>query len=154
VVGSLLKERGETVSVAESCTGGMVGERITSVAGSSDYFVGGFIVYSDRMKTELLGVSPELIARHTAVSEEVARAMAEGALARTGSTYAVAITGEAGPQSASGAVPGTVCIGFAGPGGGPAEARRFQMPAGRDRVRGFATHAALDYLRRRMLAID
>ena len=79
VVGALLRERDATLSVAESCTGGMLGERITSVAGSSDYFVGGFLVYTDRMKTDLLGVDPALIAQHTAVSEEVARAMAEGA---------------------------------------------------------------------------
>jgi nicotinamide-nucleotide amidase len=153
VIGGLLRERGETVSVAESCTGGMVGERITSIPGSSDYFLGGVLAYADKTKTRLLRVPPELIEKHSAVSEEVARAMAEGARATTGSTYAVSTTGEAGPQSSTGAVIGTVFIGFAGP-HGPAEARRFQMPGGRDRVRGFATHAALDYLRRRLLAID
>src|SRR5579862_1470032 len=110
-IGGLLRGRGATLSVAESCTGGLVGERITSTAGSSDYFVGGFVVYNDRMKTELLGVDPELIARHTAVSEEAARAMAEGARSRTLSTYAVSVTGEAGPDSATGAPPGTVFVG-------------------------------------------
>ncbi len=153
VIGGLLRERGETVSVAESCTGGMVGERITSIAGSSDYFLGGVLAYSDKTKSRLLRVPPELIEKHSAVSEEVARAMAEGARAATGSTYAVSTTGEAGPQSSTGAVIGTVFVGFAGP-NGQSEARRFQMPAGRDRVRGFATHAALDYLRRRLLALD
>ena len=78
IVGTLLRERKATLSVAESCTGGMVGQRITSVAGSSDYFVGGFVTYTDRMKTDLLGVDPGLIAQHTAVSKEVARAMAQG----------------------------------------------------------------------------
>ena len=71
VVGNRLRERGATLSVAESCTGGMLAERITSIAGSSDYFVGGFLVYSDRMKTELLGVDAAMIAQHSPVSEEV-----------------------------------------------------------------------------------
>ena len=83
VVGALLRERSATLSVAESCTGGMLGERITSIAGSSDYFVGGFVTYTDRMKTDLLGVDPALIAQHTSVSKEVARAMADGTRART-----------------------------------------------------------------------
>src|SRR5439155_725543 len=81
VVGNLLRERGGTLSVAESLTGGLLGERITLVPGSSDYFVGGFIAYSDRLKTELLGVDASLIERRSAVSEEVALAMAEGARA-------------------------------------------------------------------------
>ena len=153
IVGTLLRERGATVSVAESCTGGMVGERITSVAGSSDYFLGGFVTYTDRMKTDLLGVDPELIAQHTAVSKEAARAMAEGARARTGSTFAISITGEAGPESATGAPVGTIFVGFAGP-DGPPEALRFAMPGDRTRIRGFATQAALDHLRRRLLKLD
>jgi nicotinamide-nucleotide amidase len=153
VIGTLLRDRGATLGVAESCTGGMVGERITSVPGSSDYFLGGILAYSDRVKTALLGVDPALLEKHTSVSAEVACAMAEGARARTGAAYAVSTTGEAGPQSASGAVVGTVFVGFAGP-ERPAEAKRFQMPGGRDRVRGFATHAALDYVRRRLLEID
>jgi len=153
LVGTLLRERKATLSVAESCTGGMVGERVTSVAGSSDYFLGGVLAYSDRVKTAMLGVDPAVLEKHTAVSEEAARAMAEGARDRTGATYAVSTTGEAGPKSATGAVVGTVFVGFAGP-NGHSEAKRFQMPGGRDRVRGFATHAALDYLRRRMLGID
>ena len=152
VIGRLLVERGATVSVAESCTGGMVGERITSVAGSSQYFLGGVLAYSDRIKSELLGVDASLIARRTAVSEEVARAMAEGVRARTGSTYAVAVTGEAGPVSQSGATIGTVFAGFAGPEG--SEARRFNMPGGRDRVRWFGTMATLDYIRRRLEKLD
>jgi len=86
VVGEQLRGRNATLSVAESCTGGLLGERITSVPGSSDYFSGGFLVYSDRMKTQLLGVDPALLARYTAVSEECAQAMAEGAHIRTGST--------------------------------------------------------------------
>jgi nicotinamide-nucleotide amidase len=153
IVGALLRERGATLSIAESCTGGMVGERITSVAGSSDYFVGGFVTYTDRMKTDLLGVDPALIAEHTAVSKEISRAMAQGARARTNSTFAISITGEAGPESSTGAPVGTIIVGFAGP-DGPPEAVRLAMPGDRTRIRGFATQAALDLLRRRLLRID
>ena len=85
VIGEQLRGRNATLSVAESCTAGLLGGRITSVAGSSEYFVGGFLVYSDRLKTDLLGVDPELLARHSAVSEECAKAMAAGARTRTGS---------------------------------------------------------------------
>ena len=147
VVGAMLRQRGATLSVAESLTGGMLAERITSVPGSSDYFLGGFLVYNNRMKTELLGVDAALIERHTAVSEETARAMAEGARSRTGSTYAVSVTGEAGPDSATGAAPGTVFVGIAGPDGG-SEARRLQLPGDRARVRSLGAQTALDLLRR------
>jgi nicotinamide-nucleotide amidase len=153
IVGALLRERGATLSIAESCTGGMVGQRITSIAGSSDYFVGGFVTYTDGMKTDLLGVDAALISQHTAVSKEVAAAMAEGARARTGSTFAISITGEAGPESSTGAPVGTIFVGFAGPDGQP-EALRFAMPGDRPRIRGFATQAALDLLRRRLLKLD
>jgi nicotinamide-nucleotide amidase len=149
VIGSMLRARGATLAVAESCTGGMVGQRITSVEGSSDSFVGGFLTYTDAMKTRLLGVDAELIAAHTAVSEEVACAMAEGARARTGATYGLSVTGEAGPESATGAPVGTVIVGFAGP-DGPAEARRVQMPGDRSRVRMLGAQTALDFLRRRI----
>ena len=153
IVGTLLRERGATLSIAESCTGGMVGERVTSVAGSSDYFLGGFVTYTDRLKIDLLGVDPALLAQHTAVSKEVARAMAEGARIRTGSTFAISITGEAGPESSTGAPVGTIFVGFAGP-DGPPEALRFAMPGDRPRIRGFATQAALDLLRRQLLKLD
>lgn len=149
IVGELLRTRGATLSVAESCTGGLLGERITSVAGSSDYFVGGFLVYSDHMKTALLGVDPELLVKHTSVSEEAARAMAAGARWRTASTYAISVTGEAGPESASGAPVGTVVIGFAGPGTEP-EAERFMLFGGREGIRARAAQWALDYLRRKI----
>ena len=153
IVGALLRERGATLSIAESCTGGMLGERITSVAGSSNYFVGGFVTYTKRMKTDLLGVDPALIAQHTEVSKEVACAMAEGARARTNSTFAISITGEAGPESSTGAPVGTIFVGFAGP-DKPPEALRFAMPGDRPRIRGFATQAALDLLRRRLMKLD
>ncbi|HLX43239.1 MAG TPA: competence/damage-inducible protein A [Bryobacteraceae bacterium] len=148
VLGAMLRERSATLSVAESCTGGMVAQRITSVAGSSGYFVGGFLVYSDRMKSELLGIDPALLARHTAVSAEIASAMAQGSKSRTGSTYAISVTGEAGPESSTGAPVGTVFIGFAGP--DAAEAKWFQFGSDRNRVRTLAAQTALDYLRRKI----
>ena len=147
VVGRLLRERGATLAVAESCTGGILGERITSVPGSSDYFLGGFLVYSNQMKTELLGVDAALITAHTAVSEETAKAMAAGALARTGSTYAVSITGEAGPESNTGAPVGTVIIGLAAKGMEP-RAERFILFGGREGIRARAAQWALDQIRR------
>jgi nicotinamide-nucleotide amidase len=148
VLGAMLRARSATLSVAESCTGGMVAQRITSVAGSSDYFLGGFLVYSDRMKTDLLGIDPALIARHTAVSPEVARAMAEGSKSRTGSTYALSVTGEAGPDSSTGVPIGTIYLGFAGP--DESDAKWFQFGGDRNRVRTLAAQTALDYLRRKI----
>jgi nicotinamide-nucleotide amidase len=147
VAGRMLRERGATVSVAESCTGGLLGERITSVPGSSDYFLGGFLVYTDRLKTDLLGVDPKLIAQHMAVSEPVAEAMALGARARTSSTYGVSVTGEAGPESATGVPVGTVVIGLAGP-DGIAQARRYALFGDRSGNRARAAQWALDDLRR------
>ncbi|MEP6962243.1 MAG: competence/damage-inducible protein A [Acidobacteriota bacterium] len=153
VIGKLLRERGATLAIAESLTGGLVGQRITSVAGSSDYFLGGFLAYADRMKTDLLGVHPMLLREHTPVSREAAIAMAEGARTRTGATYAIATTGEAGPKSNTGAPPGTVFIGFSGE-GHSSDAARHVMPGDRNRVRGFASNAALDYLRRQILRLS
>jgi nicotinamide-nucleotide amidase len=149
VIGEMLVDRSATLSVAESCTGGMLGQRITSVAGSSKYFTGGFMVYSDPMKERLLGIDPQLIAKHTAVSEQVACAMAEGARGRTGSTYAISVTGEAGPDSATGAPVGTVILAVASP-DHPPEARRLQLPGDRTRVRLIAVQIALDFLRRQL----
>jgi nicotinamide-nucleotide amidase len=150
VVGEQLRARNATLSVAESCSGGLLGDRITSVPGSSDYFLGGFLVYTDRMKTELLGVTPELLAEYTAVSEQCARAMAEGARIRTGSTFAVSVTGEAGPESQTGAPVGTVIIGYAGPGSEP-QAKRYLLFGDRNGVRARAAQRALDELRRKLL---
>jgi PncC family amidohydrolase len=102
-----------TLSVAESCTGGLLGERITSVPGSSAYFLGGFITYTNRMKVDWLGVPEEIIAEFGAVSKETAEAMALGARRRTGSTYALAITGVAGPDGGTEKKPvGTVYVGW------------------------------------------
>lgn len=149
VVGGRLRERGETLSVAESCTGGMLAERITSVAGSSDYFLGGFLVYGDRMKTALLGVPEALLREHTAVSKPAAEAMALGARERTGAAWAVSITGVAGPGGGTEAAPvGTVFIGVAGPDG--CRVHHARHMGDRTRVRALATQTALDLLRRRL----
>jgi len=147
VVGEQLRAHGATLSVAESCTAGLLGSRITSVAGSSAYFVGGFLAYSDQMKIDLLGVDPRLLASHTAVSEECANAMASGARARTGSTFAVSVTGEAGPGSATGAPVGTVIVSIAGPDSEP-QAKRYLLFGDRNGIRARAAQWALDDLRR------
>jgi nicotinamide-nucleotide amidase len=147
VIGKRLRERGETLSVAESCTGGLLAERITSIPGSSDYFIGGFLVYANLMKTRLLGVEAALIEEHGAVSESVAEAMADGARSRTGSAYALAITGVAGPGGGSDAKPvGTVVIGLAGPDG--CRSHRFRFLGDRTRVRALSAQSALDLLRK------
>jgi len=150
VIGERLRARGDTVSVAESCTGGMLGERLTSVPGSSDYFVGGLLTYNDRMKNTLAGVSEEILRRSTAVSADAAEALAGGARARTGSTWAVSITGVAGPGGGTEAAPtGTVYIAVAGPDG--CRSHHVRFTGDRTRVRMFATQTALDLLRRRLV---
>jgi nicotinamide-nucleotide amidase len=101
VIGELLKQRGLQLAVAESCTGGLLGQRITKVSGSSEYFVGGFISYSNPAKVDMLGVREDTLTAHGAVSEETAREMALGAAARTGANAAISITGVAGPGGGS-----------------------------------------------------
>ncbi len=148
-VGALLVARGATLAVAESCTGGMLAERITSVAGSSRYFVGGLLVYNDEMKEKLLGISAELLAGHTAVSQPVAEAMAARVRQRTGATFGLSVTGYAGPEGGDAEHPvGTVYIGLAAPEG--TSARPFRFLGDRERVRRLATQSALDLLRRHL----
>ncbi|MFN0101551.1 MAG: competence/damage-inducible protein A [Bryobacteraceae bacterium] len=145
VVGNLLRAKGETLAVAESLTGGMLGQRITSISGSSDYFRGGFLTYTDEMKHRLLGVPKEVLETHTAVSEETARAMAAGARERTDADYALSVTGFAdGSQS------GRVFIGLATP--GRVHARKLQLTGDRHRIRTMTVINALDWLRRTLLA--
>jgi nicotinamide-nucleotide amidase len=146
VVGEMLRVRGARLSVAESATGGMLGERITSVPNSSDYFDGGFLTYSDEMKMRLLGIPEQMLKAHSAVSEPVAKAMAEGARQRTKSTYALSVTGYAGPD---GAEVGLMFVGLAGPQG--SEARRMKMPGDRDRIRALTVLNSLDFLRQRLM---
>jgi nicotinamide-nucleotide amidase len=150
VVGELLHSLDATVCVAESATGGMLGERFTSAPGSSAYFVGGFITYSDAMKMELLGVSREILAEHGAVSKETAEAMAQGARRRTKATYAISVTGAAGPEAGTERVPkGTMYVGLADAAGTVVAHKQFM--GDRQRIRTFTVQMALDLLRRRML---
>ena len=148
VVGDMLCEHHAWLSVAESATGGLLGSRITGTPSASNHFVGGFLTYSDEMKTKLLGVPAEMLKEHTAVSEPVAKAMAEGARQRTGADYALSITGYAGPD---GAQVGLMFIGLASAHG--SEARRVQFGGDRERIRIFSTNTALDLLRRKLLEV-
>jgi competence/damage-inducible protein CinA-like protein len=152
VVGELLRGAGATLTAAESCTGGLFAQRITSVPGSSDYFLGGAVTYSNELKVRLVGVPPELLAEHGAVSEPVARAMAEGVRRALGSDYGVGITGVAGPGGGSEEKPvGTVHIAVAGPAEGDVHHRKLRLPGDRDRIRRFSAQLALEMLRRRLL---
>jgi nicotinamide-nucleotide amidase len=148
VVIEKLVERGETLAVAESLTAGMLASRLGGVAGASRAFVGGVIAYRGRQKEALLGVEAQAIAEHTEVSEEVARQMAAGARQRTDASWALSLTGYAGPDGGTDANPvGTVFIGLAGP-SGRVNVNRFRYPAGdRDRIRAFAAQSALNLLR-------
>jgi nicotinamide-nucleotide amidase len=144
-----LRARGHRLAVAESCTGGLVGGRVTAVPGSSDVFVGGTIAYADRVKVARLDVPEALLARHGAVSEAVVRAMAEGAQVAHGATAAVAVTGVAGPGGGSEEKPvGTVWFGFAL--GARVEAQRVGFPGSRADVRARAAQFALHGLWRRV----
>ncbi len=144
----LLEKRGESVAVAESLTGGMMGSRFAAIPGASKTFVGGFLVYTNEQKVGLLGVDASLIAEHTEVSEAVAIAMAQGALQKTGAAWAVSLTGYAGPDGGTDTNPvGTVFVGVASK-SGVSRAQRFRFPAGdRERTRQFATQAGLNQLR-------
>jgi nicotinamide-nucleotide amidase len=133
------------MTAAESCTGGLISAACTDLAGSSNWFERGFVTYSNAAKTELLGVDAALISRHGAVSEEVARAMAQGALAHAHAQVAVAVTGVAGPSGGSAAKPvGTVWFGWVTPAGVVSEMRRF--PGDRAAVRAASVHHALQRL--------
>ncbi len=150
IVGYWLQMRNATLAVAESCTGGLLGERITSVGGSSRYFAGGAIVYANSVKTELAGVPAEMIQRHGAVSREVAAALAEGIRYRCEATLGVGITGVAGPTGGTPEKPvGLVFHGLASDSGTEVIERNF--PGDRKRIRWFATTLALDMVRRKLM---
>lgn len=149
-VGAMLRERNLTLALAESCTGGLIGQRITSVAGSSEYFLGSAVVYANSAKTALLGVSPELLTRFGAVSEEVAGAMAEGARRVFGADLALSVTGIAGPGGGTPEKPvGTVCFGLAGPDG--TISKRDLYWGSRADIRERSAQEALVMLRNRLL---
>jgi nicotinamide-nucleotide amidase len=147
IVLELCRSRGLTLATAESCTGGLVASRLTSVAGSSDVFVGGVVAYANGVKEAELGVPRSLLERHGAVSAEAAEAMAVGARERLGADVAVAVTGVAGPRGGTDDKPvGLVFVHAVGPEG--EEARRSELPGDREMVRGRATAAALHLVRR------
>jgi len=153
VVAALLQERRLSLSLAESCTGGLLAARLTSVAGASDFLERGYVTYSNQAKVDLLGVDPKLIEAHGAVSEEVARAMADGARRAAGTDLAVAVTGIAGPGGATAEKPvGLVFLALAGAVGD--RVRRAQFPGDRERVRGQAVQAALEMIRRALLGLS
>jgi nicotinamide-nucleotide amidase len=150
IVGYWLQMRNATLAVAESCTGGLLAERITSVSGSSRYFLGGAVVYSNALKTELAGVPAEMIERHGAVSREVAAALAEGIRYRCESTLGVGVTGVAGPGGGSPEKPvGLVFHAVASDSGTEVVQRNF--PGDRKRIRRFASTMALDMVRNKLM---
>jgi nicotinamide-nucleotide amidase len=149
VVGRHLVARGLTLAVAESCTGGLVGHRLTGVPGSSAFFERGVVVYSNRAKQELLGVSEEILRTHGAVSQACAEAMVRGICERSGAACGLAITGIAGPDGGTPTKPvGTVFIGLAAP--GLVAARHFRFAGGRAAVKWQSSDVALDMLRRHL----
>ena len=150
IVGYWLQMRNATVAVAESCTGGLLAERITSIGGSSRYFLGGAVVYSNQLKTDFAGVPEDMIHRHGAVSREVAAALAEGIRYRCESTLGVGITGVAGPAGGTAEKPvGLVFHAVAGDSGTEVIQRNF--PGDRKRIRRFASTMALDMVRRKLM---
>jgi competence/damage-inducible protein CinA-like protein len=147
VVAQLLTENHATIAVAESCTGGLLAERLTSVAGSSAYFLGGVVCYSNELKASMAGVPTELIESKGAVSAEVALALASGICKRTGATLGLGVTGIAGPGGATAEKPvGLVHIAIADERG--AQETVIQLPGDRERIRQFSTQRAMNLVRR------
>ena len=150
VVGKMLVERGETLSVAESCTGGLIGHRLTEVSGSSGYFLEGAITYSNAAKIRTLGISGDLIEKYGAVSAEVAESMANGMRTRAETDYAISVTGIAGPTGGTEDKPvGTVFIGYSD--GDQISSLKMNLPGDRYLIRWRSSQMALDYLRRKLI---
>lgn len=153
IVGGLLRDRGLTISAAESCTGGLLLSRLTEVPGSSGYVLGGAVTYSNDLKSLFADVPPAMIAQHGAVSEPVAVALAEGIRSRTGASFGVGITGIAGPDGGTAEKPvGTVAVALAGE-QMAARVRTLSLIGGRQLIRFQSTQAALDMVRRQLLGI-
>lgn len=151
VVVRMLKERKETLATAESCTGGLIANMITNVAGASEIFMAGYVTYANSAKSDVLNVDSKLFEKHGAVSEPVARAMADGARQRAACTYGLATTGIAGPTGGSDEKPvGTVYVALASA-GSPTAVKKFLFPTDRETFKQLAARAALDLLRRRLL---
>ena len=150
VTGELIQRSGLSIAVAESCTAGLLGKRLTDVPGSSDYFLGGVTAYSNQVKTDVLGVPERLLAQYGAVSEETAAAMAQGAQALLGADCALSTTGIAGPGGGTDEKPvGLVFIGSVVH--GVTKVERYRLFGTRDQIRERAAYSALDLLRRRLL---
>jgi nicotinamide-nucleotide amidase len=151
-VAALLRSSGLTLATAESCTGGLLAARITELPGSSDYFLGGFVVYANEAKASLADVPEELVERHGAVSAEVALALAEGARGRLAAAIGIGVTGVAGPGGGSAEKPvGLVWLSVAGAGAEPLT-RSVHLPGGRADIRDRATTVAMHLLRRALCA--
>ncbi|MDH3628670.1 MAG: nicotinamide-nucleotide amidohydrolase family protein [Acidobacteriota bacterium] len=149
-LGKLLTECGETIATAESCTGGLIGGALTSVPGSSDWFAGGVIAYTNDVKSKLLGVPADLLERHGAVSEAVVSAMARGVRGATGAGVGIAVSGIAGPAGGTDEKPvGTVCGAIAI--GDGCHSTTWRFAGDREHVRQRTVAAALDGARRRLL---
>jgi len=150
VVVKLLAQRHQTLAVAESCTGGLLANRITNVPGASEVFLAGYVAYANQAKVNMLNVDPQLIEKHGAVSEQVARALAENARNCAGTDYALSTTGVAGPGGGSPEKPvGTVYIGAAAQ--DRTITKRLFFPTDRETFKQVATQAALELLRRKLL---
>jgi len=153
VIGELLRQNKATLATVESCTGGLVAQMVTAVPGSSEYFDRGFVTYTNAAKHDLVDVDNAILADHGAVSEQCARAMAEGARKRAGTTYALSITGIAGPGGGTPEKPvGLVYIGLATP--TETAVRRIVWPGQRDQVRAVSAMVALDMLRRVLSGLE
>jgi len=151
VLGKILTKRGLTISTAESCTGGLISRRLTEVPGSSKYFLEGVVSYSNEAKIRLLNIPSKTIEMHGAVSAETAEAMAKGMREVSGSDVALSVTGIAGPDGGTPEKPvGTVFIGYSDTHG--EMSRKFLFPGDRYLIRWRSSQAALDYVRRRLLA--
>lgn len=153
LVGKRLRERGQTLAVAESCTGGLICHRLTNISGASDYFLGGVVSYSNQAKMDLLGVSPQTLKNRGAVSPETAQAMAEGARRVFKADFGLSVTGIAGPTGGTPEKPvGTVFLGLATPAG--VSTRHHHFSGDREMIKTITAQTALDWLRRELQAGD
>jgi nicotinamide-nucleotide amidase len=150
VIVELLAKDNQTLAVAESCTGGLLANRMTNVPGASEVFLAGYVCYGNQAKIDMLNIDPPLIEEHGAVSEEVACALAEHARGRAGSNYALATTGVAGPGGSSPEKPvGTVYIALAA--SGETIAKKYFFPTDRETFKQIATQTALELLRKKLI---
>jgi PncC family amidohydrolase len=152
-IGDLLREKGWTLSIAESCTGGLVCDRITNVSGSSDYFMGGMVTYSNESKTEHLGIPSAIIKRYGAVSPQVARGMAQGVRKALHTTFGLSTTGVAGPTGGTKRSPiGRVFIGISD--GKRTWVRKLDLKGSRREIKEKATEKALQFFYERLIRGD